>query len=91
MRRYGVYYVFNWSSSKAEYRYNEAIQLLKGTNDILWQATAMEGIATITVIDAWSVGQGLVSENIKNFVGLASLWYAAKFRYCSQRPVVGRS
>ncbi|KAF9052654.1 TRAPP II complex [Panaeolus papilionaceus] len=39
--------------------YNEAIQLLKGTNDILWQATAMEGIATITVIDAWSVGQGL--------------------------------
>ncbi|PPR08068.1 hypothetical protein CVT24_010529 [Panaeolus cyanescens] len=41
--------------------YNEAIQLLRGTNDMLWHATAIEGIATAVVIDAWAVGQGLQS------------------------------
>lgn len=42
-------------------RYLEAISVFKANGDNIWYASALEGLATIAVIDAWSAGQGLVS------------------------------
>ncbi|KAG7092479.1 hypothetical protein E1B28_008831 [Marasmius oreades] len=39
--------------------YTEALQLFKPSVDSIWQASALEGLATISVLDAWSTGQGL--------------------------------
>ncbi|KAF9264661.1 hypothetical protein L218DRAFT_861806 [Marasmius fiardii PR-910] len=39
--------------------YTEALQLFKPLVDNLWQASALEGLATISILDAWSTGQGL--------------------------------
>ncbi|KAJ3540870.1 hypothetical protein NMY22_g4126 [Coprinellus aureogranulatus] len=39
--------------------YTEAISIFKSTSDYIWHASALEGLATIAVIDAWSAGQGL--------------------------------
>lgn len=46
-------------------RYTEALQIFKPSQDLPWQASALEGLATITILDAWSAGHGLV--------GLASM------------------
>lgn len=35
-------------------RYNEAIALLKQPNDMLWHASALEGIATANIIEIWT-------------------------------------
>lgn len=35
--------------------------LSKSSLDVVWQASAIEGQATIQVLDAWNAGQGLVS------------------------------
>ncbi|KAF8964707.1 TRAPP II complex [Flammula alnicola] len=43
----------------SEYRYNEAVQLFRSTHDPLWYACTLEGMATVAIIEAWSVGQGL--------------------------------
>lgn len=43
------------------YRYVEAISVFKVSQDPIWQASALEALATISVLDAWSAGQGLVS------------------------------
>lgn len=42
-------------------RYSEAILLFKTSQDLAWYATALEGAATILIIEAWSAGHGLVS------------------------------
>ncbi|KAJ8078800.1 hypothetical protein AAF712_001246 [Marasmius tenuissimus] len=39
--------------------YTEALQLFKPSLDPIWQASALEGLATISVLDAWAAGQGL--------------------------------
>ncbi|KAL0581718.1 hypothetical protein V5O48_000300 [Marasmius crinis-equi] len=39
--------------------YSEALQLFKPSVDPVWQASALEGLATILVLDAWAAGQGL--------------------------------
>lgn len=41
-------------------RYTEAIQLFKSSQDVAWYAAALEGIATVSMIEAWSAGNGLV-------------------------------
>jgi hypothetical protein len=41
-------------------RYTEAIVLFKSQQDAPWHASALEGLATIAVIDAWQTGHGLV-------------------------------
>lgn len=41
-------------------RYTEAIALFKTTTDSIWHASALEGLATVALLDAWSSGQGLV-------------------------------
>jgi trafficking protein particle complex subunit 9 len=40
-------------------RYTEAVALFKTANDAVWYASALEGLATVALLDAWS-GQGLV-------------------------------
>lgn len=52
---------FLGSSRLIRIRYGEAIVLFKTAQDPAWHASALEGMATISVLDAWSIGQGLVS------------------------------
>lgn len=40
-------------------RYTEAVALFKTANDAVWYASALEGLATVALLEAWS-GQGLV-------------------------------
>lgn len=35
------------------YRYNEATVLLKGSPDVVWYASVLEGLATVRVLEAW--------------------------------------
>ncbi|KAJ4487929.1 TRAPP II complex [Lentinula aciculospora] len=39
--------------------YTEALQLLKSPLDTIWNASALEGMATIPILDSWSAGHGL--------------------------------
>ncbi|KZT26443.1 hypothetical protein NEOLEDRAFT_1062821 [Neolentinus lepideus HHB14362 ss-1] len=39
--------------------YNEAIVLFKTSPDPIWYASALEGLVTVTVLEAWSAGHGL--------------------------------
>ncbi|KAJ3829021.1 TRAPP II complex [Lentinula raphanica] len=39
--------------------YTEAVQLLKSPSDSIWNASALEGMATIPILDSWSAGYGL--------------------------------
>ncbi|TFK54866.1 hypothetical protein OE88DRAFT_1653405 [Heliocybe sulcata] len=39
--------------------YNEAIVLFKTSPDTMWHAAALEGLVTVTVLEAWSAGHGL--------------------------------
>ncbi|EAU88629.2 hypothetical protein CC1G_12021 [Coprinopsis cinerea okayama7 len=39
--------------------YTKSVQILQSSSDPVWQASALEGLATIVVIDSWSTGQGL--------------------------------
>lgn len=41
-------------------RYHEAIVLLKQTQDLSWNASALEGMAVAGVIDAWWAEQNSV-------------------------------
>lgn len=44
-------------------RYTEAVLLFKTANDPVWYASALEGLATIALVDAWS-GPGFVRSAI---------------------------
>ena len=44
-------------------RYTEAVALFKTTNDPVWYASALEGLATIALVEA-SSGQGFVRSTI---------------------------
>ncbi|GLB34932.1 putative transport protein Trs120 or TRAPPC9, TRAPP II complex subunit [Lyophyllum shimeji] len=39
--------------------YLEALQLFKSSQDFAWHAATLEGLATVSVIEAWSAGHGL--------------------------------
>ncbi|KAG6909694.1 hypothetical protein DXG01_015895 [Tephrocybe rancida] len=39
--------------------YLESLQLFKSSQDYAWHAAALEGLATVSVIESWSVGNGL--------------------------------
>ncbi|KAG6850996.1 hypothetical protein H0H93_004483 [Arthromyces matolae] len=41
--------------------YMESIQLFKSSQDHVWHAAALEGLATVSVIESWSIGNGLQS------------------------------
>ncbi|RDB21392.1 hypothetical protein Hypma_011623 [Hypsizygus marmoreus] len=39
--------------------YMEALQLFKSSQDSAWHAATLEGMATVSIIEAWSAGNGL--------------------------------
>ena len=39
--------------------YTEAMAMLKNPQDAVWHASALEGLATIPVLDAWSMIQAV--------------------------------
>ncbi|KAG5727958.1 Transport protein particle subunit [Termitomyces sp. T112] len=39
--------------------YLESVQLFKSSQDHVWYAATLEGLATVSVIESWSVGNGL--------------------------------
>ena len=53
-------------------RYTEAIALFKTANDPVWYASALEGLATVALLDAWS-GQALVRSTVLLCSVLAAL------------------
>jgi hypothetical protein len=56
-------------------RYTEALALFKTSTDPLWHASTLEGLATLSLLDAWS-GQGFVR---------ARLLYYDPHPWCSPR------
>jgi trafficking protein particle complex subunit 9 len=56
----GDFYLLSGRTEDASTWYTKAVQILQSSSDPVWQACALEGLATIVVIDAWSSGQGLV-------------------------------
>uniref|UniRef100_A0A8H8CM97 Transport protein particle subunit trs120 n=1 Tax=Psilocybe cubensis TaxID=181762 RepID=A0A8H8CM97_PSICU len=55
----GDFFLLSGRTEDATIWYNEAVQLFKSSHDPLWYACTLEGMATIAIIDAWSVGHGL--------------------------------
>lgn len=53
-------------------RYTEAVALFKTANDPVWYASALEGLATVALLEAWS-GQGLVRSAVLLYSILAAL------------------
>jgi len=49
-------------------RYTEALALFKTSTDPLWHASTLEGLATVSLLDAWS-GQGFVRPSIYPLCG----------------------
>lgn len=56
----GSFYISEIHAYRVMFRYTEAIALFKAPQDVIWHASALEGLATITVLEAWAAGQGLV-------------------------------
>jgi hypothetical protein len=44
--------------------------MFKPSLDAVWQASALEGLATISVLDAWAAGHGLVGKPITHVMAL---------------------
>ncbi|KAF8910953.1 transport protein particle complex subunit [Gymnopilus junonius] len=55
----GDFFLLAGRTEDAAVWYNEAIQLFRGSHDPLWYACTLEGLATLTIIEAWSAGHGL--------------------------------
>ncbi|THU80824.1 hypothetical protein K435DRAFT_972612 [Dendrothele bispora CBS 962.96] len=55
----GDLFLLSGRTEDASIWYNEALQLFKPSVDSIWQAATLEGLATISVLDAWSSGYGL--------------------------------
>ncbi|KAG8890406.1 hypothetical protein FRB99_003869, partial [Tulasnella sp. 403] len=45
-------------TSDAVQWYMESLPLLKGTQDVIWQASAIEGMCVAEILDTWSSGDG---------------------------------
>lgn len=56
---FGDFFLLAGRTADADIWYNEALQVFKTMPDPPWNASALEGLATIAVVDAWSAGQGL--------------------------------
>jgi len=57
----GDFFLLAGRSEEALIWYNEAAQVFRNSHDYLWFACTCEGMATAAIIEAWSIGQGLVS------------------------------
>jgi trafficking protein particle complex subunit 9 len=69
--------------------YTESLQYLK-SQDVIWHASALEGLATVSVLDAWSAGQGLVSFRLLRPIHVVSK-FDFKFRITPFPPQLSRS
>jgi hypothetical protein len=69
-------------------RYTEAVALFKTSNDPVWYASALEGLATIALLEAWS-GQGFVRSAVILRSVLAALTneYTECLPQCRQRAL----
>ncbi|KAF8559602.1 hypothetical protein OG21DRAFT_1402685 [Imleria badia] len=56
---YGDFFLLAGRTQDAKIWYQEALNLFKTGMDPVWQASAMEGLAVIYVLDSWAAGQGL--------------------------------
>ncbi|KAI0093921.1 TRAPP II complex [Irpex rosettiformis] len=50
----GDFFLLAGRTMDASVWYNEAIAMLKGSQDNIWHASALEGLAIIPILDAWS-------------------------------------
>lgn len=57
----GDFFLLAGRTEDAEVWYSEAITMFRPALDPIWQASALEGLATIAVVNAWASNQGLVS------------------------------
>ncbi|KAJ6496720.1 TRAPP II complex [Mycena vitilis] len=55
----GDFFLLAGRTEDAAVWYNEALLLFRSSSDAVWQAATLEGMATVSIIDAWSAGQGL--------------------------------
>ncbi|KAJ7155939.1 TRAPP II complex [Mycena crocata] len=55
----GDFFLLAGRTEDASVWYNEALLLFKSSSDAVWQAATLEGMATVSIMDAWSAGQGL--------------------------------
>ncbi|KAJ6547608.1 TRAPP II complex [Mycena capillaripes] len=55
----GDFYLLAGRTEDAAVWYNEALLLFRSSSDAVWQAATLEGMATVSIIDAWSANQGL--------------------------------
>ncbi|KAJ7709879.1 TRAPP II complex [Mycena rosella] len=55
----GDFFLLAGRTEDAAVWYNEALLLFKSSSDAVWQAATLEGMATVSIVDAWSAGQGL--------------------------------
>ncbi|PPQ83346.1 hypothetical protein CVT25_003985 [Psilocybe cyanescens] len=55
----GDFFLLSGRTEDAMIWYNEAVQIFRSSHDPLWYACTLEGMATVAIIDAWSVGHGL--------------------------------
>ncbi|KAF8136381.1 transport protein Trs120 or TRAPPC9 TRAPP II complex subunit-domain-containing protein [Boletus edulis] len=58
---YGDFFLLAGRPQDARIWYQEALNSFKTGMDPVWQASAMEGLAVISVLDSWAAGQGLAS------------------------------
>ncbi|KAI6022691.1 TRAPP II complex [Pisolithus marmoratus] len=56
---YGDFFLLAGRTQDAKIWYQEALNLFKPASDPAWQASAIEGLAVISVLDLWAAGQGL--------------------------------
>ncbi|KDR81631.1 hypothetical protein GALMADRAFT_239700 [Galerina marginata CBS 339.88] len=55
----GDFFLLSGRTEDATMWYNEAVQLFRSSQDPLWYACTLEGMATVAIIEAWSAGHGL--------------------------------
>ncbi|KAG5638372.1 hypothetical protein H0H81_000383 [Sphagnurus paluster] len=70
--------IFSYSPEDPKMRLCEALQLLRPSQDYTWHAATLEGLATVSVIEAWSAGNGLVRQVLWCYQRLNSFSYSAK-------------
>ncbi|KAG9318507.1 TRAPP II complex [Chiua virens] len=56
---YADFFLLAGRTQDASIWYQEALNLFKTGMDPVWQASAVEGLAIISVLDSWAAGQGL--------------------------------
>ncbi|KAL4067655.1 transport protein Trs120 or TRAPPC9 TRAPP II complex subunit-domain-containing protein [Scleroderma citrinum] len=56
---YGDFFLLAGRTQDAQIWYQEALNLFKAASDPVWQASVIEGLAVISVLDLWASGQGL--------------------------------